>query len=194
MRTLAPALRKFAFSLTVLFAAGGILFASGYVIEDPGGWLAVLVIAALVVPLAGLAVMAHRSPDRALSWLLVGIGLLVAYMVAGFFVQLIEAPVVPVATLVLAVPAAVIGLGNARRAAELLLLLAAGPLLTVVVRVLGGGDGEGPPLGAALGGSTGVVVLPLLLFAGLFLVAAAAEGHRPADARPGTPAGSPGRR
>jgi hypothetical protein len=62
-------------------------------------------------------------------------------------------------------------------------------LLTVVVRVLGR-DGEGPPLGAALGGSTGVLVLPLLLFAGLFLVAAVAEGHGSAGARPSTPTGS----
>ena len=193
MRTLAPALRKLAFGLTVLFAAGGILFASGYIIEDPGGWRAALVITALVVPLAGLAVMARRSPDRALSWLLVGVGLLFAYTVAGFFARLIEAPLVPIMTLILAVPAAVIGLKNARRAGELLLLLAATPLLTVVVRVLGG-DGEGPPLGAALGGSTGVVVLPLLLFAGLFLLAAVVEGHRPTDARPATPAGSAGRR
>ncbi len=192
MRTLAPALRKLAFGLTVLFAAGGLLFASGYILEDPGGWLAALVIAALVVPLAWLSVMAHRSPDRALAWLLLGVGLLFAYTVAGFFVQVVGGPVVPLVALVLAVPAAVIGLEDARRGGELLLLVAAAPLLTVALHVLGR-DGEGPPLGAALGGSTGVVVLPLLLFAGLFLVAAAA-GHGSAGARPTTPAGSAGQR
>lgn len=193
MRTLAPALRKLAFGLTVLFAAGGLLFASGYVIEDPGGWLAALVIGAMVVPLAWLSVMAHRSPDRELAWLLVGVGLLFAYTVAGFFVQVLEGPVVPLVALVLAVPAAVIGLEDARRGGELLLLVAAAPLLTVALSVLDR-DGEGPPLGAALGGSTGVVVLPLLLFAGLFLVAAAAAGHSYAGARPTTPAGSAGQR
>ncbi|MDV3220321.1 hypothetical protein, partial [Intrasporangium sp.] len=62
--------------------------------------------------------------------------------------------------LILALPIAVVGQRNARRAGQLLLAVAAVPLLLLLVRlVTSGGDAPGPR--DLIGGSTGVVVLPL---------------------------------
>lgn len=178
MRNLARVLRIVGLVLTSLFAAFGILFAAGYAFEDPGGWQGVALFACMVVPLAVLTWLARSHPAAGLRWVLVGAVLLLAWAVLELFVDLVDAPVLPMATLVLSVPAAVLGLRNARRGGELLLLIVAAPVVSVLARVLG--EREGPPLGAALGGSTGVVVLPLLLFAGIFLVAAAVEPRHPA--------------
>lgn len=178
MRNLARVLRIVGLVLTSLFATFGILFAAGYAFEDPGGWQGVALFACMVVPLAALTWLARRHPAAGLRWVMVGAVLLLAWAVLEVFVDVVDAPVLPMATLVLSVPAAVLGLRNARRGGELLLLIAAAPVVSVLARVLG--EREGPPLGAALGGSTGVVVLPLLLFAGIFLVAAAVEPRHPA--------------
>lgn len=178
MRNLARVLRIVGLVLTSLFAAFGILFAAGYAFEDPGGWQGVALFACMVVPLAVLTWLARSHPAAGLRWVLVGAVLLLAWAVLELFVDVVDAPVLPMATLVLSVPAAVLGLRNARRGGELLLLIVAAPVVSVLARVLG--EREGPPLGAALGGSTGVVVLPLLLFAGIFLVAAAVEPRHPA--------------
>lgn len=178
MRNLARVLRIVGLVLTSLFAAFGILFAAGYAFEDPGGWQGVALFACMVVPLAVLTWLSRSHPAAGLRWVLVGAVLLLAWAVLELFVDLVDAPVLPMATLVLSVPAAVLGLRNARRGGELLLLIVAAPVVSVLARVLG--EREGPPLGAALGGSTGVVVLPLLLFAGIFLVAAAVEPRHPA--------------
>jgi hypothetical protein len=178
MRNLARVLRMVGLVLTSLFAGFGILFAAGYGFEDPGGWQGVALFACMVVPLAVLTWLARSHPAAGLRWVLVGAGLLVAWAVLEMVVDLVEAPVLPIAALVLSVPAAVLGLRDARRGAELLLLIAVAPVVSVLARVLG--EREGPPLGAALGGSTGVVVLPLLLFAAVFLVAAAVEPRHPA--------------
>ena len=184
MRDTARALRVVGVVLTSLFAVFGILFAAGYAFEDPGGWKGVAIFASMVVPLVVLTWAARKHPDTALRWVLAGVALLLAYAVAGLFVELLDLPVVPLASLVLSVPAAVLGLRNARRGGELLLLVVAGPVLSVLVDVLGR-SGEGPPLGAALGGSTGVVVVPLLVFAGVFLLASVIDsGPRATDDAP----------
>lgn len=179
MRKLAQVLRRAGLVLTLLFAVGGMLFASGYAVDDPGGWQAAAIIAAMVVPLAWLTRDAVRVPQRATVEVMVGIGLLVVLALAEVVVN-VEAPVLPVAALVLAVPAAVLGQRNARHGGELLLLVAAAPLLSVLAQVLDR-SGEGPPLGAALGGSTGAVVLPLVALGVLFLVAAAVDRQHPSD-------------
>lgn len=177
MRNLARVLRIVGLVLTSLFAAFGILFAAGYAFEDTGGWQGVALFACMVVPLAVLTWLARSHPAAGLRWVLVGAVLLLVWAVLELFFDLVEAPVLPMAALVLSVPAAVLGLRDARRGAELLLLIVAAPVVSILARVLG--EREGPPLGAALGGSTGVVVLPLLLFAGIFLVAAAVEPRQP---------------
>jgi hypothetical protein len=97
--------------------------------------------------------------------------------------------VLPLATLVLALPIAVLGQRQAQRAGELLLVLAAVPFVAVLVELAAGG-GDGPGLGGGLGTSTGVVVIPLALFGVLFLLAGATErrgirsGPTPAPPQP----------
>lgn len=177
MRNTAQVLRIVGVVLTSVFAVFGILFAGGYAFEDPGGWRGVAIFASMAVPLAVLTWAARKHPDAALRWVLAGVVLVFAYAMAELFVDLVDAPMLPMAALVLSVPAAVLGLRNARRGGELLLLIAAGPVLSVLANVFGR-RGEGPPLGAALGGSTGVVVIPLLVFAGIFLLASVIDPQR----------------
>lgn len=183
MRNTARALRIVGASLTSLFAVFGILFAAGYALEDPGGWKGAAIFAAMVAPMVVLTWVARRHPGAGVRWVLGGGVLLLAYAAVALFVEPVDLPVVPLAALVLSVPAAVLGLRDARRGGELLVLVAAGPVLSVLANVLGGG-GEGPPLGAALGGSTGVVVVPLLVFAGIFLLASVIEPGRRSVERP----------
>ncbi len=186
MRNTARVLRIVGVVLTSVFAVFGILFAAGYAFEDPGGWRGVAIFASMVVPLAVLTWAARTRPDAALRWVLAGVVLVFAYAMAEVFVDLVDAPMLPMAALVLSVPAAVLGLRNARRGGELLLLIAAGPVLSVLANVFGRG-GEGPPLGSALGGSTGVVVLPLLVFAGIFLLASVIDPQRASTEGEGAP-------
>jgi hypothetical protein len=124
---------------------------------------------------------ARTHPAVALRWVLAGVVLLFAWPLVERFVDLVDMPVVPQAALVLSVPAAVLGLRNARRGAELLLLIAASPALAMVMRMVEarGPEGEGPSLGDALGWSSGIVVVPLLLFAAIFLVASLLDPQRP---------------
>ena len=172
MRTLGAVLRRTACGLTVLFSFLGIVFAIGYIVEDPGGGTAVALIAAMVLPLAWLMVVAIRSPRRAVTLISIGVALLAGYALITLAVRLVEGPVVPLAALVLAAPTAVVGLRQPRQAGRLLLLVAVLPLLSIVTNVLiRGADGPHGP-GAALGGSTGVVVVPLLMLAVMFLLAA----------------------
>jgi hypothetical protein len=172
MRTLGAVLRRTACGLTVLFSLLGIAFASGYIVEDPGGGIAVALIAAMVLPLAWLTVVAVRRPRRAVTLISIGVTLLAGYALISLALRLVEGPVVPLGALVLAVPIAVMGLCQPREAGRLLLLVAAVPLFSIVANVLirGANGPHGP--GAALGGSTGVVVLPLSTLAVMFLLAA----------------------
>ena len=172
IRTLAAVLRRAACALTVLFSVLGLTFASGYIVEDPGGGVAVALIAAMVLPSAWLTVVAVRSPRRVVTLISIGVALLAGYALISLAVHLLEGPVVPLAALVLAVPIAVMGLCQPRAAGRLLLLLAAVPLLSIVTNLLirGANGPHGP--GAALGGSTGVVVVPLVMLAVMFLLAA----------------------
>jgi hypothetical protein len=172
VRTLGVFLRRTACGLTVLISLLGIAFASGYLVEDPGGGLAVALIAAMVLPLAWLTTVAVRNPRRAVTLISIGVALLAGYALISLAVHLVEGPVVPLAALVLAVPIAVLGLLQPREAGRLLLLVAAVPLLSILTNVLlrGANGPHGP--GVALGGSTGVVVPPLLTLAVMFLLAA----------------------
>ena len=178
MRDVAKFIRRLALTVTALFAGFGILFASGYIFEDPGGWAAALIFAAMVVPLVGLTVAAVRKPEPTLQVVTAGVALVIVYGVIGLFVDLIEGPDLPLVALVLSVPIAVIGQRQAKRAGELLLVLAAVPFaLLLIQRVV---REDGAPLDAALGGSSGVIVIPLAVFGALFLLAWAIERSAPA--------------
>ena len=177
-------LRLAAVTLTALFVAGGLLFAIGSAWDDPGGWTALLVTLAIVVPLVVLTVLAAQDAELGFLVLAGAVGLFAAWMVLTLFVEVGEGPHLPVIALLLALPSAVLGRRHPGRAGGLLLALAAVPFADVLVRWFGERGAEGPGLLAILGGSTGAVVVPLAVLAVLFLVAGAA-GH---DNR-GVPAG-----
>jgi hypothetical protein len=171
MGTVAPVIRKVALVLTALFAVGGLLFGLGYAFEDLAIGSALLITAAIVVPLAGLTVLAMLKPDIAPVVLTIGVGLFAAYAVLDLFVEFADAPDIPFIALVLALPIAVMGQRHDLWAGALLLVLAAFPFLQIVVRMFSEAAVDRPGLGVLLGGSTGVVVIPLAVLGILFLVA-----------------------
>ena len=189
MRTVSVVLRRTALVLTAVFVCGGLLFALGYAFEDPGGGTAVLLAAAVVLPLAALTVLAALRRRLALRVLAVAVGLYAVWGVIALFVDLVQAPDLPVVALILALPIAVVGLTYAVRSGGLLVVVAAVPFLLVVARLVRDSGVGGPGLGDLLGGSTGAVVVPLLVLAGLFLLAGALDrGPAPHG---GLPAGQP---
>ncbi|MEW1954351.1 hypothetical protein [Terrabacter sp. NPDC080008] len=179
MRTLSLVLRRATLVLTTIFAVGGLLFALGYAFDDPGGWAAVLMALGVVVPTAALTLLAVFRRRLAGRVLAVAVALFAAWGVVNFVVDLVEAPDVPVLTLMLALPLAVVGLTYPLRAGGLLLAVAAVPFLSVLVRLLREPGAEGPGLGALLGGSSGAVVAPLVGLAALLLLAAAVDRREP---------------
>ena len=183
MRSAPRILSLIALVLTSLFAAGGLLFALGYAFDDPGGWAAVLIAGGIVLPLAGLSLLAARKPKLAHRSLVVGVALFTAWCVLTLFVNLIEAPVTPIVALILSVPIAVLGQRRPARAGILLLAIGALPLLLLLVRMTEVWGPEQPGMGSLLTGSTGVVVIPIAAFAVLFLAAGALQ-RRPARSQP----------
>lgn len=168
-------LRWAAFILMSLFGLLGGLFASGYAFEDPGGWVAVLLLLAWLVPMVGLATLALYRPDAAAP-VLIGFAIVVGLF--GLLDQTVGivprddwGPVATIALLPVAVGVAALGLHRAGLAGTLLLALGAVQFVGVVLasateRAAGGGPG----IGAMLGGSSGVVVIPILVVGLLFLL------------------------
>lgn len=177
MKTIPTILRRVTLVLTLLFALGGLLFALGYAFDDPGGWAAVLLTAAIVVPLAGLVLLAVRMPEWAFTVLTVAVGLFAAWALVSLFVDLFEAPDIPVIALILIAPIAILGQRDALRAGGLMLAVAAVPFVLTLVRMVRESGVEGPGLGDLLGGSTGAVIVPIAVLAVLLLTAGVLERH-----------------
>lgn len=167
-----------AFTFLVLFGVLGGLFVAGETFADPGGWAAVGLTALWLVPLAAMATLARRRPAAA------GPVFVAATVVVGSFTLLDAAlevvprdrwgPVAAIAVFALGVSLAFLGLPRPFLAGLLLTLLALTQLTaTLVGFAVHEGTGEGPGAGAALGGSSGVVVVPLLVAGVVFLLAAA---------------------
>ena len=191
MSTFGLVLRRVAAYGTMLFAVLGLVFAGGYAVDDPGGWAAAGIIALVVVPTAILTAVAARRPDQALVLAYLGSGLLLVFTVVDALSRLVDAPVIPMTALVLAFPVAFLGLHRPRTAGGLLLAIGATPILGellagIVHRAEGG-------FTLHLGGSSGAAAIPLLLFALLFLVAAAITPPRPQVPGQPTPEDSPSR-
>jgi hypothetical protein len=182
--------RRTAFGLmvavTVLFG----LFAAGYAFEDPGGWQAFGIVAAVVVPMLALTFVAYRWPQVATVLLALGLVLVATLAVldtqgeGGRELVRQMGPVSALNLLMLGVPMATLGLR--RPLAGGLLVVGTGlaaylPYLPMVVR-------EGIALGASLTWSSTVLVVPFLVIGGMLLVAALLEG-RPAS--PGSVAPQP---
>ncbi|HEU4512983.1 MAG TPA: hypothetical protein VFR87_07745 [Nocardioidaceae bacterium] len=180
----ARVLRWTAFSLMAVFGLLGGLFVAGETFMDPGGWTAAFVTALWVLPMVGLSAFALLRPERA-GPVFVGLtGLLALFTLADSAFGIIPrddwGPVTAVAVFALGVSLAFLGLKQAGLAGVLMVVLA---LAQVAATALGIAiheperAGEGPGLGALLGGSGGVVVLPLLVVGVLFLFSSSLTGE-----------------
>jgi hypothetical protein len=177
MAPAAKVLRYGAFTLMTLFGLLGGLFVAGYAFDDPGGWPAVAMTALWVVPLVALSVFAVRSPAAAGPVFVGATAVAVLFTLADSALGIIPrddwGPVAAIAVFAIAVALAFLGLHRAVLAGLLLVAIGLAQLAATVmgVAIHVSGDGEGPGPGAMLGGSSGVVILPILLVGLLFLFA-----------------------
>jgi hypothetical protein len=172
----AKVLRYTAFTLMTLFGLFGGLFAAGYAFADLSTWSAIGLTAAYAVPTIALSVAALRYPAQAAPWFvgLSGVVAVLTLLNAGF--DLVETysvgPVVAIGVFALAVALGFLGLHRAALSGVLLLMLGLAQFGAVVLGFSGElAEGGGPGLGAMLTTSSGVIVVPMVVVAALFLVA-----------------------
>lgn len=181
-----------AFTLMALFGLLGGAFVLGEIFTDPGGWTAVWVSALWLVPLVGLSAFALLRPEAAGPVLVVVTTVVALFTLADSLVGLIPrddwGPVAAIVVFTLGVTLAFLGLHRALLAGSLMVGIALAQLVATLAGVaVHAGDGPGP--GAGLGGSSGVVVLPLLVIGALFVEAGRMQGdhlhwHRASTAHP----------
>ena len=169
----AVVLRRVAFGVMAVFGLFGTLFVAGETFADPGGWAAAGVTALWLVPMLGLVALAVLRPELS-ARVMVPVTLVVAVAtVADAAFALVPrdswGPVAAIAVFATAVVLGFLGLHEAGLAGRLIVGLALAQLVATVLTPMLHGRGEGGP-GASLGGSSGVVVMPLLLVGALFLV------------------------
>ncbi|MGZ4438206.1 MAG: hypothetical protein ACXVWU_13245 [Nocardioides sp.] len=179
MSGLAKVLRYVAFGAMALFGLLGTMFVAGYAFDDPGGWAALGMTALWVVPMLALCAFAWRRPERA-GPVLVGVSaaVLAFGLVDALFAVVPRdawGPVTGISVFALGVALAFLGLRRALLAGTVMVVVALTQAATVVLGHAAREGGDGPGLGAMLGGSSGVVVMPILLVGLLFLVAGALD-------------------
>ena len=175
----AKVLKYLAFTLILLFGVFGLLFAAGYAVEDPGGWAAAGMIAAQLIPIIILAVLALWKPAWAAPVFVVITVLVILFNILdsafGLLDRNVLGPIGSISVLALALSLGFLGLRRTTLAGILLVVLAAAQFVATIagflVRMAGMDDV--PPIGAILGGSSGVVVVPILIVGILFWVAGA---------------------
>lgn len=178
MTRTATALRYAAFTLIALFGLLGGLFLTGETFADPGGWSAVMMTAAWVLPLIALSAYAVRSPRAAGPLFVTLTVVVVLFILADSVLGIVSrgaGPVGAVAVFALAVPLAFVGMHRAKLAG--VLLLGAGSALLAATR-------------GHLGGSSGAVALPILVIGLLFLLSAVLD-HRSVSPGPRAGRGHP---
>lgn len=182
---LARALRIVAMASVSLFGAIAALFIAGETLTDPGGWKAVALTAAWAVPLAALGVMALARPAPSSRVLPLVLAVVAAGVLVDSVAHLVDrdvwGPVGSVSMFAVLIPCGLLGLHRAGEAGTLLL---AGAAVQLVATVAGMDRAGGQPLRSALGGSTGVLVLPLVVLGALFLAAASVERWAQSHPRP----------
>lgn len=178
----APVMARVAFVLMMIYGAIGTAWVVGEVLMDPGGVAGISISISVVVAVVVLSLLAVRLPRLAPTLLGVAVALLLVFAVVEAMVSVVprgSGPVVAIAALVIAVPLAFLGLRRARLGGWLLVVAGMAPLVEIVARVLRGGGS-----GLHLGGSSGVVAVPLILVGLLFLLGAISG---PRGSREGTP-------
>lgn len=173
MRVTAKVLQFVAFGVLVAVALVGGLFAAGNAWADMPRGVVVAGIVLWVVVAGGLSWLAFASPGPAVP-VLAGVVALMTVLTAvdgrlDLFDRDRNGPVAVVALLSLLVPLAVLGLRRALAAGALLLVPAAGQMVATVL-MWTTRAGEAPPLMAMFRGSSGIVILPMVLAGVLLLV------------------------
>ena len=170
---LSKSLKYVAFTLMALFGLVGGLFVAGYAFEDRDFWVATGLTAAWVVPLLALSVYGVRRPTSAGGVYVAVTAVVMAFSLLDAVVDIIPrdewGPVTAVTVFALGVSLAFLGLGRPRLAGGLMLALGALQLVAVglAATVHGGGPG--------LGGSSGVMIVPVLVTGALFWWAGSLE-------------------
>ncbi|HEX6328094.1 MAG TPA: hypothetical protein VFZ72_16105 [Jiangellaceae bacterium] len=180
MRRVGQSMRYVAFTAMAIVGLLGGMFIAGNTFADPGGWQAVGVTALWTIPMVALSVYALLRPATAGPVLAGATGMVAVFTVVDSAFGVVPrddwGPVAAVAVFALAVALAFLGLHRARLAGLLMILAGIAQLTaTLIGVVIEAGDGAGPD--AVFGGSSGVVVLPLLVIGGLFLLAGSLEDH-----------------
>jgi hypothetical protein len=157
----AKVLRHVAFTLMAVFGLLGGMFVAGETFADPGVWSAVAMTAAWALPLIALSVFALRRSAAAGPVFVGATALIVLFILADSAFGIIPrdtGPVVAVVLFAIGVALAFLGLHRAELAGLLMLVVGLAELAANWGR---------------LGGSSGVVILPILLVGLLFLLAGA---------------------
>jgi len=179
MRASPRVLQVLASGLLILLALGGGLFAAGYAISDLPLLPVILGISIWALAAAGLGWLALRRTGVAVPTLLaVSVAVAALAVIDGrfdLFNRNTNGPVMTLIILAVVVPVALLGLRRATEAGLMLLLIGLTQLLGS--GILHGG-GEGAMWRPALGGSAGVIVLPILLAALLLLLAGRLDHER----------------
>ncbi|HEY5553785.1 MAG TPA: hypothetical protein VIK43_02525 [Cellulomonas sp.] len=178
-----------AFVLMMIYGAFAIVWVVGELLTDPGGPAGISISLSVVVAVVVLSLLAVRLPRVAPTLMGAAVALLLVFAVVEAMASVASrgpesvargpGPVVAIAALVIAVPLAFLGLRSARLGGWLLVAAGMAPVVEIVARVVRGGGG-----GLHLGGSSGVVALPLILVGLLFLLGAISG---PRGSREGTP-------
>ena len=178
MRRAGQVLRYAAFTAMAVVGLLGGMFIAGNTFADPGGWPAAGMTALWAVPMMALSVYALVRPAAARP-VLVGATWIVAVFTVldssfGMVTRDEWGPVTAIVVFALGVALAFLGLHLARQAGLLMILAGTAQLTGTVLGIaMEAADRTGPD--ATFGGSSGVVVLPLLVIGGLFLLAGSLE-------------------
>ena len=180
--TSSKTLKYLAFTMMTLFGLFGGAFVIGEAFTDPGGWTAVWVTALWVVPVLALSGLALVRPESAGPVFVLVTAVVALFTLADSLFGIIPrddwGPVAAIVVFGLGIALAFLGLRRALLAGTLMVTAAVTQLVATVagVAVHAAGDGAGP--GAGLGGSSAVVVLPLLVVGALFVEAGRIEGDQ----------------
>lgn len=172
---LATILRRTAFTFMMAFGLLGTLFVAGYALDDPGGLTGLGMTAAWVLPMLVLTGLALRHPETGAPVLTFATVLVLGFTVVDSLLGIVPrddvGPVAAITVLALAVALAALGLHRAKLAGVLMVTVALVQLGATVLGVLTRAGGDGPGPGPLLGGSSGVVVLPVLVAGAMFWLA-----------------------
>jgi hypothetical protein len=177
------------FVVMALFGLLGGIFVAGETFDDPGGWPAVGMTAAWLVPLVALSVLAVRRPQSAGPVFIAATASVAGFTLADSAFGIIPrddwGPVAAIVVFALGVALAFLGLHRPMLAGVLMVIAALAQLAATLLSTAVRATGEQPGPSSVVGGSSGVVIVPLLVVGFLFVVAGSLD--REPSVRVGSP-------